>query len=80
MLAKRLKAVLDRSLWIDLDDVADSVEGRQGDGLPADRDELGRIPGPNGPSEPVRLARLDVDGRLEWRFARSTVARIPAWC
>jgi MscS family membrane protein len=78
-LARQLKAVLDRSLRIDLQAVSDAPEGRPGDGLPAGLDELGRVPGAAGQLEPVRLVRLDEGEARTWRFARSTVERIPTW-
>ncbi len=78
-LARHLKAVLDRSLWIDLQEVSDAAEGRQGDGLPSTLEELGRVPGAAGQLEPVRLARLEEAGARRWKFARSTVERIPSW-
>lgn len=78
-LARHLKALLDRHLWIDLDEVSDEEAGRQQDGLPPDREELGRIPGPGGQLEPVRLVRSQAGDAPGWRFARGTVERIPAW-
>lgn len=77
-LARHLKALLDRHLWIDLDEVSDDEAGRLEDGLAPEREELGRIPGPTGQPEPVRLARR-VGVVPGWRFARATVERIPAW-
>ena len=78
-LARHLKSVLDRRLWIELQEVSDAPEGRQGDGLPENLDELGRVPGSAGQLEPVRLVRLEAGGAKAWRFARSTVDRIPVW-
>lgn len=79
LLAKHLKAALDRHLWIDLDEVSDAEEGKIDDGLPADREALGRIPGPGARLEPVLLARDRGGPAPTWRFARSTVSRIPGW-
>ncbi len=78
-LARHLKAVLDRHLWIDLDAVSDAEEGRLDDGLPPDREELGRLAGPEGRPEPIRLARRDVAGEPAWAFARATVEGVPRW-
>lgn len=78
-LAGHLKAVLDRHLWIDLDEVSDAEAGRGDDGLPADREELGRVPGSGGRLEPVRLVRGGNGPGAGWRFARATVERIPGW-
>jgi len=78
-LTRRLKAVLDRRLWIDPDSVSAQAEGDLEDRLTPRVEELGRIASPNGISEPVRLVRSDVDGRVQWRFSRSTVSRIDGW-
>lgn len=74
-LAERLKAVLDRHLWIDLEALSPASEGRASDGLPVGTDEIGRVPGPVGQPEPVRVVRRD--GR--WAFSSGTVARIDFW-
>ncbi len=79
LLAKHLKAVLDRHLWIDLDGVSAAEQGRLDDGLPSDREELGRVPGSSGRLEPVRLARGEGSSGGAWRFARATVERVPSW-
>ncbi len=78
-LAQRLKAVLDRRLWLDPDSVSANPEGDLEDRLTSRVEELGRIASPSGVSEPVRLVREDVNGRLQWRFSRSTVSRIDGW-
>jgi MscS family membrane protein len=78
VLAQRLKAVLDRHLWIELDEVSAGPEGDLGDGLPAGMEELGVIRAA-GRVDHVRMARGgDADGP-RWTFARGTVARIDAW-
>jgi MscS family membrane protein len=78
VLAQRLKAVLDRHLWIDLDAVSAAAEGDRADGLPAGMEELGTI-GAAGRKDPVRMTRTsDVDGP-SWVFSRGTVSRIDSW-
>jgi MscS family membrane protein len=77
-LAKRLKAVLDRWMWGKLDQVSTSPAGERGDHLPAGVDQIGAIPGPNGP-EPVRLIRRHYPEGTRWIFSRSTVERIDVW-
>jgi MscS family membrane protein len=42
-LAERLKVVLDRTLWIDLDRLSDAAEGDTEDGQPEGRDLVGTI-------------------------------------
>lgn len=78
-LAKRLKAVLDRRLWIELESVSGQTTGDADDKLPPRIEELGRIPGPGGASEPVRLVRTGDGERAVWRFSRATVGRIDDW-
>jgi MscS family membrane protein len=76
-LAKRLKAVLDRRLWIDLDKVSAVDAGELSDGLAPNLEQLGRVSIARGASEPVRLRRLaDKSG---WLFSAATVARIDGW-
>ena len=45
-LAKQLKVVLDRALWVDLDLLSDDPKGHSDDGLPPYRDLLGQIETP----------------------------------
>src|SRR5262245_956447 len=68
-LARKLKAVLDRHVWFDLEAVSDQPQGDDRDALPAGVDEIATIRGPLGPlsgalgvAEPVRLVR-QADGR-----------------
>lgn len=42
-LARKLKIVLDRTLWLDPEEVSSDPKGQAKDGLPAYRDTLGRI-------------------------------------
>jgi MscS family membrane protein len=78
-LARRLKAVLDHRLWIDLDAVSGSAEGNLDDKLLPRLEDIGKIAGPTGTAEPVRLVRFTHGGRGGWRFSRATVARIDTW-
>lgn len=77
-LAERLKAVLDRHVWIDLSSVSPLSGGNAEDELPAGVDELARIPSPSGKPEPVRLVRSHL-GEAGWVFSRATVGRIDSW-
>jgi MscS family membrane protein len=45
-LARHLKVVLDRTMWVDLDTVSDDPKGHLEDGLPTYRDSLGRLKTP----------------------------------
>ena len=74
-LARYLKAVLDRHLWVDLERMSPRSEGDEKDGLPAGMDEVGRLPGP----EPVRMVRLEGIPDARWVFSSGTVGRIDYW-
>jgi MscS family membrane protein len=78
-LARHLKAVLDRRLWVDVDVVSATPMGDPDDKLPPGVDELGKIPGPEGAPEPVRIVRRQVSDGHRWVFSRRTVERIDAW-
>ena len=76
-LARQLKIVLDRVLWIDPDLVSASPEGDQTDGLPLVRDRVGRIAG-HEKTYYLLLQRVPrEDGVSIWKFAGATVADIP---
>ncbi|MFO0588755.1 MAG: mechanosensitive ion channel family protein [Polyangiaceae bacterium] len=80
-LARKLKSVLDRRLWddVDLATLASPFSsGNTADKLPPGIDELGTIPGPGAP-EPVRITRRPGAGGATWVFTRSTVERIDVW-
>lgn len=77
-LARRLKAVLDRHLWIDLETVSGEPEGNRQDGLPPGLEELGTIT-VAGRREPVRLQRLREPSGDRWAFSRATVGHVDAW-
>lgn len=76
-LARKLEAILDRALVVDLDTWSDEPEGDLDDGLPSHRDILGTIEAPRGPV-PVLLERIPPpDGPPVWKFAATVVAQIP---
>ncbi|MBI3932086.1 MAG: mechanosensitive ion channel family protein [Acidobacteria bacterium] len=79
VLARRLKAVLDRHLWVDLDLVSARPEGDSGDGLPDGTDQVGVIALSGGPPQAVRLVRRADRALPRWRFSPGTVARIDTW-
>jgi MscS family membrane protein len=76
-LARRLKAVLDRRLALDLEKLSAADTGEREDGLSANLEQLGTISAEKGQSEPVRLRRLA--DRSGWVFSSTTVGRIDAW-
>ena len=76
-LARQLRIVLGRQLWVELDAVSLSPEGDPNDGLADGYDHLGRITGQTK-SYDILLQRVPrEDGVLVWKFAGSTVADIP---
>ncbi|MES1178429.1 MAG: mechanosensitive ion channel family protein [Myxococcales bacterium] len=79
VLAKRLRDVLDRHLWVDPSKLSPDPHGADDDGLAPDRDELGSVPGPAGkPEQVVIVRRVDRSG-ARWLFSSATVARIDPW-
>jgi MscS family membrane protein len=76
--ARRLKAVLDRYLWVDLDSLSPSPQGDERDGLPPGVDQIGTIP-LGDRAEPVRIVRKETPDGWRWLFSRSTVGRIDDW-
>jgi len=77
-LAKELRIVLGRTVWVDPDALSDSPRGEPQDGLSANRDRLARIEPPGYPPVDLLLQRGDRgDHVLVWRIAPPTVAAIP---
>jgi MscS family membrane protein len=77
-LAKELKAVLDRTLWVDLDDLSEDPEGNTEDGLPSRTDRLGSLDTHDGVVD-VKLARVQrEDGQSIWKVSADTVRLVPA--
>lgn len=77
-LARQLKAVLDRHLWVDMERISPLATGDTNDDLPRNMEQVGIIDGGAGAGRPVRLVRT-AGGDPEWRFSRATVDLIPAW-
>jgi len=76
-LARRLRVVLSRTLWIDVEGLSADPEGRLDDDLPHYREHIGKIDSRRG-SIDVLLQRVPgEDGTPVWKFAATTVARIP---
>lgn len=75
-LAARLRAVLDRRVWVDVEKLSDAETGTVGDGLPLSLDHVGDVKTP-ADGGPVRLKRR-ADGN-SWGFSTATVGRIDAW-
>ena len=77
LLARRLKAVLDRHVWFDLDTISGKPDGDLDDQLPRDAEDVAHIPAPAGARVPVRMVRDR--GSSRWEFSRATVSNIDAW-
>jgi MscS family membrane protein len=78
-LARKLKLVLDKRLWIDPSKLSPLPAGHPDDGLAGDVDEIGTIVGPGGDPEPVRVVRKEGLDAPDWRFSQGTVSRISSW-
>jgi hypothetical protein len=78
VLARRIKAVLDRKAWVDVEKLSPLSTGDLEDDLPRYTEEIARFAGPDGVPEPVRLVRRNLDGG-RWLFSESTVRHIDGW-
>lgn len=76
-LARQLRIVLGRELWVDVDALSPSPEGDLNDGLADARDRIGRIVGRTKNYDIVLQQVPREDGVSIWKFAGSTVAEIP---
>ncbi len=76
-LARQLKIALDKELWFDLEMVSARPDGDVDDGLPANRDIIGRIKTPEKTVD-ILLQRVPRgDGVDIWKISNQTVAEIP---
>src|SRR6476620_11253022 len=76
-LARQLRIVLDRTLWIDMELLSTNPEGDSSDNLPVVRERVGRI-AVEGKTYDLLLQRVPRgDGVYIWKFADVTVADIP---
>ncbi len=75
-LAEGLSIVLERAVWIDLEQLSTSTEGHDGDGLPSYRDLLQELPTAQRPVK-VLLQRVpDGEGGRIWKFSNATMAEL----
>ncbi|WP_437803904.1 mechanosensitive ion channel family protein [Sorangium sp. So ce693] len=77
-LAQKLKAVLDRHLWLEVETLSPNPQGDTQDNLGAGVEQLGKIPTRTG-SQPVRLVRRTTPDGVRWIFSRATVERVDEW-
>jgi MscS family membrane protein len=76
-LARRLKVVLDRNIWFDLNKLSNHAEGNTDDGLPANAELLGSIHAAGALVDIVMVRGPSETGELVWRFSPALVERIP---
>ncbi|HEX4823029.1 MAG TPA: mechanosensitive ion channel domain-containing protein [Candidatus Polarisedimenticolaceae bacterium] len=77
VLARHLKIVIDRNLWIDFDKISDAPEGDLDDGLPTNAEKIGAIPAQGGTVNLILRREDDGTGAQVWRFSSAVVAKIP---
>ncbi|MGI2258765.1 mechanosensitive ion channel family protein [Shewanella sp. GXUN23E] len=75
--ARQLHAIIERNLWLNLDDIDDSPDGFANDALPAFRDQFGSITIQDR-EIPLLLQRVP-DAQLDkiWKISNATVAQVP---
>jgi MscS family membrane protein len=79
-LARRLKAVMDRHAWVDLETISAIATGDTKDGIPLAFEGIASIPKAGGGTEPLRLfRRAAVGGTPAWVVSRTTVEHIDGW-
>ncbi|WP_437878921.1 mechanosensitive ion channel family protein [Sorangium sp. So ce513] len=77
-LAQKLKAVLDRHIWLDVEALSPHPQGDTNDNLGAGVEQLGKIPTRTG-TQTVRLVRRTTPDGVRWIFSRATVERVDEW-
>lgn len=76
-LARQMCHVLDRTIWIDPEQLSDDPAGLRDDGLSARRDLIGTIQTAKSPV-PVEIERVPGEnGATIWKLSQATVAKIP---
>jgi MscS family membrane protein len=76
-LARQLKIALDKVIWFDLDMVSAHTDGFPDDGLPPNRDIIGRVKTPEKTVDILMQRVPRRDGVYIWKFSNQTVAEIP---
>lgn len=76
-LARQLKIVLNRTLWIDLELVSSDPAGDREDGLHSIRESIGRIKIGDQTIDIIMQRIPREDGIYIWKFSNRTVAEIP---
>lgn len=76
-LARELKVVLDRTLWVELEKLSEQPGGAEDDGLPELRDRVGVIRTEAGAVDIFVDRMAGPEGAPIWKIAATTVERIP---
>jgi len=76
-LARQLRTVLSRTMWVDVEALSPEHEGKKNDGQPANRDRLGTIDTQAGKVDILLQLVPREDGVTIWKFAGATVALVP---
>jgi len=76
-LARHLKIVLDRTIWVDLDTLSTDPKGHLDDGLPPYRDRVCRIKTPDKEVDILLQHVPRGDGTSIWKISSTTVVQIP---
>jgi MscS family membrane protein len=76
-LARQLRIILSRTLWVDIEALSQEHAGRSNDGLAPNRDRLGSIDTQAGKVDILLQSVPREDGVTIWKFAGVTVAQVP---
>ena len=76
-LARQLKIALDKVIWFDLDMISAHPDGFTDDGLPSNRDIIGRVKTPEKTVDLLMQRAPRGDGEYIWKFSNQTVTEIP---
>jgi len=76
-LARQLRTILSRTLWVDFELLSPEHKGRSNDGLPPHRERLGTIDTKAGKVDILLQSVPRGDGVSIWKFAGATVAQVP---
>ncbi|MFT3923907.1 MAG: mechanosensitive ion channel family protein [Myxococcales bacterium] len=78
-LAERLKAVLDRRAWLDVDKLSPLSTGNLDDDLPRSLEQVADLKGKDQVPAPVRLVKRETEQGTRWLFTLATVNHIDDW-
>ena len=76
-LARQLRIILSRTLWVDIETLSQEYAGRSNDGLPSNRDRLGTIDTKAGKFDILIQQVPREDGVTVWKVAGVTLAQVP---